>query len=93
MGWGLYAWVAGDVFAFGVMAYYACLGKHPFDGDRAQVERAIREAAPLSPLKSEGHVHRSIAVIIMACLEKAPGHRPTMERVARVFADSASLFD
>lgn len=84
---------AGDVFAYGVMAYYACLGKHPFDGDRAQVERAIREAAPLSPLKSEGHVHRSIAVIIMACLEKAPGHRPTMERVARVFADSASLFD
>jgi len=84
---------AGDVFAFGVMAYYACLGKHPFDGDNAQIEQAIREATPPSPLKSESHVLRSIAVIIMACLEKNPVRRPSMEQVARVFAESASLFD
>jgi serine/threonine protein kinase len=84
---------AGDVFAFGVLAYYACLGKHPFDGDKGQIEQAIREATPLSPLKSGHHVHRTIAVIIMACLEKDPAHRPSMERVAKVFADSASLFD
>src|SRR5579859_6872071 len=30
----------GDVFGFGVMAYYACTGKHPFDGSKAQIERA-----------------------------------------------------
>jgi serine/threonine protein kinase len=84
---------AGDVFAFGVLAYYACLGKHPFEGDKAQVEQAIRDATPASPLKAELHVHRTIAVIIMECLEKNPAHRPSMEKVARVFADSASLFD
>jgi len=84
---------AGDVFAFGVLAYYACLGKHPFDGDNGQIEQAVRQATPPSPLKSEIHVHRPIAVIIMACLEKEPASRPSMERVAKVFADSASLFD
>jgi serine/threonine protein kinase len=83
----------GDVFAFGVLAYYACLGKHPFDGDKTQIEQAIREATPLSPLKSKHHVHRTVAVIIMACLEKNPASRPSMDHVARVFADSASLFD
>jgi hypothetical protein len=31
-------------------------------------------------------------VIILACLEKNPDRRPTMEQVARVYADSASLF-
>jgi serine/threonine protein kinase len=83
----------GDVFAFGVMAYYSSVGKHPFDGTNAQIERAIRETTPPSPLKSGHHVHRAIAVIIMACLEKNPVNRPSMERVAKVFADSASLFD
>jgi len=84
---------AGDVFAFGVLAYYACLGTHPFDGDKAQIEQSIRAATPPSPLKSTLHVHRTIAVIMMECLEKNPAARPSMEKVARVFADSASLFD
>jgi len=83
---------AGDVFAFGVLAYFACLGKYPFAGDPTQIEKAIREATPPSPLQAEAHVHRSIALIIMACLEKDAARRPSMERVARVFADSASLF-
>ena len=82
----------GDVFAFGVLAYYACTGKHPFDGSPAQIERAIREESPASLLKSAVHVHRSLVVIIMQCLEKIPDHRPSMEQVARVYADSASLF-
>lgn len=82
----------GDVFGFGVMAYYACTGKHPFDGTKAQIERAIREATPPSPLKSGQHVLRQTALIIMACLEKTPDRRPTMEQVAQVYADSASLF-
>jgi serine/threonine protein kinase len=81
----------GDVFGFGVMAYYACTGKHPFDGTKAQIERGIREATPLSPLKSGSNVLRNTAVIIMACLEKNPDRRPSMEQVAKVYADSASL--
>jgi len=83
----------GDVFAFGVMAYYACTGKFPFDGTPAQIARAIREVTPPSPLKSGHHVLRTVAVIIMACLEKNPDRRPSMEQVARVYADSASLFN
>jgi serine/threonine-protein kinase len=81
-----------DVFAFGVLAYYATTGKHPFDGDPAQIEQAIRETEPVSPLKIEMPVHRSLAVIILQCLEKNPAQRPTMEQVAKVYADSALLF-
>jgi serine/threonine protein kinase len=82
----------GDVFAFGVMAYYACTGKYPFDGTRAQIERAILEAPPPSPLKLAHNLLRNTVVIIMACLEKNPDRRPSMEQVAQVYADSAALF-
>ena len=82
----------GDVFAFGVTAYYACTGKYPFDGTMAQIERAIRESPTPSPLKPGHNLLRNTAVIIMACLEKNPDRRPSMEQVARVYADSASLY-
>ncbi len=82
-----------DVFAFGVMAYYACTGKHPFDGNPAQIARAIREVTPPSPLKLGHNLLRNTVVIIMACLEKKPDRRPSMEQVARIYADSASLFE
>lgn len=82
----------GDVFAFGVLAYYATTGKHPFDGSPADIEDVIRKTTPPSPLKSKHHVLRNTALIIMACLEKDPGRRPPMEKVARIYADSASLF-
>jgi serine/threonine protein kinase len=82
----------GDVFAFGVTAYHACTGKYPFDGTMAQIGRAIREATPPSPLKPGHNLLRNTAVIIMACLEKNPDRRPSMEQVAQVYADSASLF-
>ncbi|MCU0783187.1 MAG: protein kinase [Verrucomicrobia bacterium] len=81
-----------DVFAFGVTAYYACTGKHPFDGTLAQIERGVREEKPPSPLKPGHNLLRNTVVIILACLEKNPDRRPTMEQVARVYADSASLF-
>ena len=80
----------GDVFSFGVMAYYACTGKYPFDGDKAQIERTIREVTPPSPLKSGHPVLRNTVMIIMACLEKSPSRRPSMEHVAQVYADCAS---
>jgi serine/threonine protein kinase len=81
----------GDVFAFGVTAYYAYTGKYPFDGSMAQIERAIRELPAPSPLKPGHNLLRNTAAIIMACLEKNPNRRPSMEQVARVYADSASL--
>ncbi len=81
-----------DVWAFGVMAYYASTGKYPFDGDKAQIEQSIREGTPPSPLKSGHQVLRNTVVIIMACLEKNPDRRPSMEQIAQVYADCASLF-
>ena len=82
----------GDIFAFGVMAYYACTGKYPFDGTRAQIEHGIMEVTPPSPLKLAHNLLRNTALIIMACLEKNPDRRPTMEHVAKIYADSASLY-
>jgi serine/threonine-protein kinase len=82
----------GDVFAFGVMAYYACTGKLPFDGDAARLEKQIRETTPPSPIKSGFKVLRNISVIIMSCLEKKPEQRPSMKYVARCYADTAGLF-
>lgn len=82
----------GDVFAFGVMAYYACTGRHPFDAEPALVEKQIREVTPPSPIQSGFDVLRNISVIIMSCLKKKPDQRPAMETVARCYADAASLF-
>ena len=81
-----------DVFAFGVMAYYACTGKHPFDGEPAQIEKQIRETPPSSPIQLGFDVLRNISVIIMSCLEKKPEQRPSMEFVAQCYADAAGLF-
>ena len=80
-----------DVFAFGVMAYFACTGKHPFNGDNGTIEHEIKEVTPPSPLKLGAEVLRNVAVTVMACLEKKPERRPTMEQVARSFAESATL--
>jgi eukaryotic-like serine/threonine-protein kinase len=81
-----------DVFAFGVMAYYACTGRLPFDGEPARIEKQIREATPPSPIKSGFKVLRNTSVIIMSCLEKKPEQRPSMEYVAKCYADTAGLF-
>jgi serine/threonine protein kinase len=81
-----------DVFAFGVMAYYAYTGKFPFDGDAAQIEQQIREVTPTSPTEFSVHVPRNTLAIVMSCLEKKPEQRPTMENIAKWYAESASLF-
>lgn len=82
-----------DVFAFGVMAYFAYTGRHPFEGDITQIEEKIRAETPPSPLDLDVHVVRNIIATVMLCLEKQPNRRPTMEHIARSYADSASLFN
>jgi len=80
-----------DVFAFGVMAYYACTGRHPFEGEPAQIEKQIRELTPPSPIKSGFKILRNTSAVIMACLEKKPDQRPGMDYVAQCYADAAGL--
>lgn len=80
-----------DVFAFGVMAYLACTGRHPFDGETAPVEKQIKEMTPPSPIQLGVEVLRNTSVIIMQCLEKKPDQRPSMERIAQCYADTAGL--
>ena len=82
----------GDVFAFGVLSYYAFTGRHPFDGDISQIERQIREVTPASPTELGINVPRNVMAITLSCLEKKPEQRPTMENIARYYAGSASLF-
>jgi serine/threonine protein kinase len=81
-----------DVFAFGVMAYFAYTGKHPFEGDVAQIEQQIREVTPPSPIELGVNMLRNTLAVMMSCLEKKPERRPTMEYVAQCYADSACLF-
>ena len=82
----------GDVFAFGVLAYYTCTGQYPFEGDVARIAGQIREKTPPTPIELGANVPRTSTVIIMSCLEKKPGQRPTMEYVAQCFANTAGLF-
>jgi serine/threonine-protein kinase len=82
-----------DVFAFGVLAYYVYTGHYPFAGDAAQLEEAIREVTPPSPLQLGVEIPRNHLSLVMACLGKKPQQRPTMEYVARSYAESASLFN
>jgi len=81
-----------DVFAFGVLAYYAHTGRYPFDGEVARIEQQVREVTPPSPLELRSGVLRTTVASIMSCLEKNPSRRPSMDTVARCYADSASLF-
>jgi len=81
-----------DVFAFGVMAYFTYTGRLPFDGNPAQIEQQIREATPPTPIELGVNVLRNLILVLMACLEKTPDQRPSMEQVARSYAESASMF-
>jgi len=82
----------GDVFAFGVMAYYTYTGRHPFDGDEAQIEQQIKESTPPSPIQAGFDVPRNISATIMSCLEKKPDLRPQMSQVAQSYLSASGLF-
>jgi hypothetical protein len=76
-----------DVFAFGVMACYAYLGKHPFEGSATEIEQQIREAT--TTIELGVNVLRNTLVVMMACLKKKPERRPPMEYAAKCYADAA----
>lgn len=75
---------AGDIYALGIVAYEALVGRRPFTG-ASEVEIAfahVREAVPALP----PHIDPSVRAIVESMLKKEPGLRPrSAASLARAF--------
>jgi serine/threonine-protein kinase len=67
-----------DLYAWGVMAYELLTGAHPF---ARHATAASLVAAHLSeqpaPIRTTGGIPSALASVVMKCLEKDPGRRPS----------------
>ncbi|MQY03771.1 WD40 repeat domain-containing serine/threonine protein kinase [Actinomadura macrotermitis] len=68
---------AGDVFALGSVLTLACTGRGPFDGPNAM--RTLYNVVHAEP--ELGGVPVALRPLVAACLAKAPGDRPTPDRL------------
>ncbi len=85
-----------DLYAWGVVAYELLSGAHPFAGKSgtSQLIAAHLTEAPVSLDARSPDVPREVAALVMLCLAKNPGDRPTsanalLERLATVSTPSA----
>ena len=82
-----------DIYAFGVTAYEALAGKHPFHGraPHALLAAHLSEAPPpLADLRPD--VPAALATLVMRCLEKEPDRRPqTAQQILTALEDPAVL--
>lgn len=66
-----------DLFALGVMIYELLTGRPPFTGkDELSVLEAVMRRAPADPLELRPKMDRSLARLVLRCLEKSPAARP-----------------
>jgi serine/threonine-protein kinase len=66
-----------DLYALGVVAFYALSGRLPFSGDRAAAVLAKQITQPAPPLAdSAPAVPRRLTRLVDACLAKDPAERP-----------------
>ncbi len=73
-----------DVFAFGALLYRMATGRSPFAGlAGARLVHALLHEDPPAPTHVEPHVSVSLSRIILDCLEKEPGRRPSGFREVR----------
>ena len=81
-----------DLYALGVVGYFALSGKLPFDAEKATevLAKQVTEVPP--PLASVAGVPRRLAQAIDRCLAKDPGDRPqTGEEMATLLGAALEL--
>ncbi|MEZ4252488.1 MAG: protein kinase [Polyangiales bacterium] len=78
---------AGDVFAFGVLAYELLTGRRPFDESLALALLEGRDLPTPSPLASLApNVDPELAALVVRCLSRDASARPTARALADRFA-------
>ncbi|MEO8578008.1 MAG: serine/threonine-protein kinase, partial [Gemmatimonadales bacterium] len=83
-----------DLYAFGCMGYELLAGEQPFSADTPQrvfAAHLTQKPRPIESLRSE--VPRSLAAIIMRCLEKEPADRPATAAEILTALESVSTSD
>ena len=80
--------VRTDVYALGVVLFELLTGELPYDATKPgiyEAARVIRERPPLRPSTCDRALRGDLEVIILKCLEKAPGRR--YQSVAELVSD------
>lgn len=85
---------AADVYGLGVLAYFMLCEHPPFQGERQSEVVAAHRNQPVPPLRTVApEVPGELARLVEAMLDKDPGRRPAMARIAgdltRLFAAPA----
>jgi len=77
---------AGDVFAFGMIAYELLTGRRPFDESLALALLEGRDLPPPEPLSSlRADVDPELAAMVIRCLDRESARRPTARDLAERF--------
>ena len=70
-----------DVYSLGVTLYHAATGQTPFAGTPIEVASQHVSREPTSPRRLNDAMSASLEALILDCLKKDPGSRPTADEV------------
>jgi serine/threonine protein kinase len=68
-----------DVYSLGVVLYEAVVGEPPFRGSPIEVASQQTTKAPRPPRAGGVEIRRDLEKLILSCMEKDPGRRPSAE--------------
>ncbi|MBI2073737.1 MAG: serine/threonine protein kinase, partial [Gemmatimonadetes bacterium] len=83
--------VRSDLYALGVVGYYAAGGRLPFKGSTPRETMRLHLEAPAPPLVLEGEDGTALARAFTRCLAKPPGERP--QTAAELVAELRAVLD